>query len=287
MTRRFLLWTLIVVLALSAAFVLNALRGRLGWTATTLSPAELSEQLSPGFTWTRPEGDGPFPAALLLSGCDGPQDNVARLAARLAEAGWLSLNVDSHGPRELDDRQMWRLVCAGQLLNGAERAADIAVALAALRARDDVDPERIALIGMSHGGWATLDFLVLSEAGTVPPLLTEWPATLPARRHAGIRGVVLYYPYCGQASLASVSDLPTDLGYRFLLVEEDTIVDERECLEVAGSLLAHDADVAVTLYEGVTHSFDQQDISFLSPLEFDRDATERAIAETLRFLDTL
>lgn len=282
-----LLWIGLVASLVLAFVAVNSFRGRLGWTAVALTPAELGAQIAPGFIWVTPEGDGPFPAALLLSGCDGPQTNLNRLADELAEAGWMSLIIDSHGQRGLDDAQLWRLVCAGQILNGAERASDIAVALSILQERADVQTNRIALIGMSHGGWAVLDFLALAEAGKVPPLLTEWPSNLGARPDAGVRGVVLFYPYCGAASVGSVEELPADLSYMFLLVEHDTITNERHCLTIAGSLLAEGADIAVTSYEGVTHSFDQQEKSFLSTLEFDASATEAATAATLDFLDGL
>ena len=48
--------------------------------------------------------------------------------------------------------------------------------------------------------------------------------------------------------------------------------------------MADKADVAVTLYKGVTHGFDVREKSFLSPLEFDAATTEAAIAATLEFL---
>ena len=130
--RRIWLWIGLAVAVIAILVAVNSFRGRLGWTAVVQTPADLAQQIAPGFIWVVPEGEGPFPAAMLLSGCDGPQSNLNRLAAELAAAGWLSVIVDSHGPRGLDDAQLWRLVCAGQILNGAERASDIAVALAEL-----------------------------------------------------------------------------------------------------------------------------------------------------------
>jgi len=262
----------------------NGFRGRLGWTASPQSPAAVAALIEPAMRWTMPEGEGPHPAALLLSGCDGPRSNLDRLADVLAGAGWASVIVDSHGPRGLDDVQLWRLVCAGQLLNGAERAADIAVTLAALRSRPEIDSSRIALIGLSHGGWAALDYLAMARAGTLPPLLTSWPEAIADDPLAGLRRIVLFYPYCGPASLNSVDALPTEPSYLFLLVEGDTIANERHCLEVAGRLLSVQADVAVTVFEGVTHSFDAEEKAFLSTLEFDPETTDAAIAATLDFL---
>lgn len=272
---------------LAASVTLNALRGRLGWTAVAETPEALAAQLEPGFTWTVPAGDGPFPAAILLSGCDGPKPNLTRLAAALAEAGWLSVIVDSHTPRGLDRRQAWRLVCAAQILNGAERASDIAVALAALRARRDVAADRIALVGLSHGGWTALDYLALAARGDPPPLLTDWPEALAAAPLAGVKAAILFYPYCGIASMGGADALPTDLRYLFHLVEDDTIVDETACAALAADLAAAGADVEVDMISGVTHGFDQREKSALSTLEFSPEATAQALARTLALLRAL
>jgi dienelactone hydrolase len=281
---RRLLWIGAVLALAVALLVVNGLRGRLGWTATPQSPEALADLILPAATWTLPAGAGPHPVALLLSGCDGPQPNLDRLAEALAAAGWASVIVDSHGPRGLDGMQLWRLVCAGQILNGAERAADIAVTLAALRGRPRIDATRVALVGLSHGGWASLDYLAMAHAGTTPPLLTSWPEALAAAPLAGIGRAVFFYPYCGPASVGAAAALPPDPAYLFLLVDGDTIADERQCLEIAGRLLAAKADVAVTIYEGVTHSFDAEEKSFASTLEFSAAARDAATAATLDFL---
>jgi dienelactone hydrolase len=282
--KRWLIGGAIVLVLIAAALAVNGFRGRLGWTANPQTPDAIAALIGPSMRWTLPQGEGPHPVALLLSGCDGPRTNLDRLAVDLAAAGWASVLVDSHGPRGLDEVQLWRLVCAGQLLNGTERAADIAVTLAGLRDRPEIDSSRVVLIGVSHGGWTTLDYLAMARAGTLPPLLTAWPEEIADEPLAGIRGAVFYYPYCGPASLGATAPLPAGLSYLFLLVEGDGIANERPCLAVAGGLLADKADVAVTLYKGVTHGFDVREKSFLSPLEFDAATTEAAIAATLEFL---
>lgn len=282
--RRWLLWIGGAAVLVAAALAINAFRGRLGWSATPQPPETIASLIVPAMRWTLPEGEGPHPVALLLSGCDGPQPNLDRLAAGLEDVGWASVIIDSHGPRGLDDVQLWRLVCAGQLLNGAERAADIAITLAELRKRPEIDRERVALVGLSHGGWAILDYLAMARAGTLPPLLTSWPEAIVADPVGGIREAVFFYPYCGPASLGSVYVLPAEPSYLFLLVEGDTIANERHCLEIAGRLLSVRADVAVTVYEGVTHSFDAEQHSVLSTLEFDPGTTEAATSALLDFL---
>lgn len=275
---------LALVASAAAAFGLNTLRAWYGWSAVTYTPQELAGELRPAYVVTRPAGAGPFPTALLVSGCDGPKDNVARLADALAAAGWASVVVDSHGPRGLDDAEQWRLVCAGQLLTGVERAADLAVALDDVRRMDGVDADRLALVGASHGGWAVLDLFALVAAGEPPPLLRRWPASLRRDGLAGVRAAVLLYPYCGPLSRAARTGWQSAIPLQLLLVADDAVADEADCLELADRQRAAGTPVAVEVFEGVTHGFDQIEKSPLSTLAYDPDATARALTLTTRFL---
>lgn len=279
-----LAWIIAIVVAAIALIGLNGLRGRMGVTLKAQTPAELAKLLKGSFRWIHPEGDGPFPVAVLLSGCDGPKSNLEDLADELRTAGWMSLIVDSHGPRGLDRNEAWRLVCAGQILNGAERAADLAVALSEIRKRPDADSDRIALIGFSHGGWTVLDFLALSTESSVPPLLTEWPENGGQPQTQGIRKIVLFYPYCGTASMSANAEVFAGPDYLFLLVSGDTIASDRPCLALSDRMRAEGASVEVEVFDGVTHSFDQEAKNLFSSLEFDPEATKRAYQKTVEFL---
>ncbi len=140
------------VLLLLGAFGCNAVATHRGMLAAKRTPEALSALLAPAYRVAMPEGEGPFPMALLFSGCDGPKDNLDRLSEALVAAGWGAVIVDSHGPRGIDRAEVWRLVCSGVTLPGAERAGDIAVALADVRAMDRVDAERIAWSGRRMAG---------------------------------------------------------------------------------------------------------------------------------------
>lgn len=282
--KRVLAWAVGLIAGLLALVGLNGLRGRLGWTLGPQTPEALARELRAGFRWIRPAGDGPFPVAVLLSGCDGPKSNLQNLAEDLRTAGWMSLIVDSHGPRGLDRYEAWRLVCAGQLLNGAERAADVAVALSEIRDRPEARSDQIALIGFSHGGWTALDFLALAQEAAPPPLLTEWPACPDQTPAHGVARVVLFYPYCGPASKAATAELPTDPDYLFLLVEGDSIASDRPCRAVVDRLRAAGATAQMEVFQGVTHGFDQETKNAFSALEFDPDVTEKAFQRTVAFL---
>ncbi|MDV7145994.1 dienelactone hydrolase family protein [Tropicimonas sp. TH_r6] len=278
------LWAGLAILVLGGLVGCNALARYHGFGAKVLSPEQLSHRLKPAYHSYTPDGAGPWPTALLFSGCDGPKDNMERWASDLAAQGWASLVVDSHGPRGYDDAQLWRLICIGQLLPGPERAGDVAVAIEDARAMPFVDPDRIALIGASHGGWSVLDMLSLHGQGKPPHNLTRWPASINNHGLEGIVGTVLLYPYCGVASQVYDNGWKEDVPALFLLVEDDSVVNEDACIRVIERMRAAGRPVEAHLFKGTTHGFDQAEKNVLSTLEFSPEATGKAMEITARFL---
>lgn len=279
--RRWAVWGLGLVLIATVLIAGNTLRSYAGLFTAAKSPQEVSALLSPTYDVRRPEGQGPFPTALLFSGCDGPHDNLDRWATALNAAGWAAVIVDSHGPRGFDEAQIWRLVCTGQLLGGAERAGDIAVALQDVRGMDFVDPDRLALVGASHGGWAVLDLLALVGVPDLPFNLTAWPADDVL---AGVQAVVLFYPYCGIGSQVNRLGWAADIPALFLLVEGDTVADETACLGLIDRMQAAGRPIETLIFTDVTHGFDQEEKAPFSPLRFEPDATVRATEAMTDFL---
>ncbi|SDL40156.1 Dienelactone hydrolase [Aliiruegeria lutimaris] len=277
-------WVLLGALAaLIAAGLIgcNVLSRYHGFGASEMRPEALSARLKPAYRSFTPQGNGPWPTALLFSGCDGPKDNMDRWAKELTDEGYAVLVVDSHGPRDYDDAQLWRLVCIGQLLPGPERAGDVAVAIEDARAMPFVDPERIVLIGASHGGWSVLDMLSLHGQDKPPHNLTRWPETIQENGLEGIVGMVLLYPYCGVASQVYSHGWQEDVPGLFLLVEDDSIVNEDSCIEVIERMKEAGRPVEAHLFKGTTHGFDQEEKNAFSTLEFSPEATREA-AELMR-----
>jgi len=242
------------------------------------APDAQTRLLAPDWRLTLPEGRGPHPGLALFSGCDGVHDNMDRWAALARAQGWATLIVDSHTPRGIDAAQLWRLVCAGQLLGGGERAADVAVALDHLRDHPEVDGARLAVLGASHGGWAILDLLAFADADAPPYGLEAWPGGGPEAALDGLRGALLLYPYCGAASLAGRSGWQAEVPVLMILVEDDTITGDAPCRELARRQAGRGLPVETVTFDGVTHGFDQKERAALSPLRFDAAATERAMA---------
>jgi alpha-beta hydrolase superfamily lysophospholipase len=127
----------------------------------------------------RPRAPGPRPAIILNNGSDGPVNAMwAQGAAGAVERGYVALTFDGPGEGEalfeqgLPFRPDWEAV--------------ITPVVDVLAARDDVDPSRIALQGISQGGyWAPRAAAfekrisaVIADPG-VMDVSTSWTAHLP------------------------------------------------------------------------------------------------------------
>ena len=105
----------------------------------------------------RPEGEGPFPAVVLLHGCDGIQPFQRRWGDDLAAWGYVALLADSRDPR--GDQA----TCATWSSEADEQPVDAHGALAYLRGLPFIDPTRIGAMGWDTGGHAVLQ--VVDEKG--------------------------------------------------------------------------------------------------------------------------
>ena len=273
------LWILtgIVAVVLVAA-ALNSLRNWAGIAVVTDTPAERLALLEPDWRMV-PAGTAVADAgSVLLSGCDGVHDNMDYWAGVLAGRGYPGLIVDSHAPRGFDKLESWRLLCMGQLLPGAERAGDLATAVAA------TDRDRVILLGASHGGWSVLEFLRQSRSGDLPPGLSEWPAP-PAALHDKIAAAIVIYPYCGilnGAAEGDWSDMPPIL---MILAGKDELKVTPACQRMAEDLRARGARLELVLYDDAGHGFEQQERAPLSTLIFRPELREAATTEVAAFLD--
>lgn len=111
-----------------------------------------------------PAGPGPFPAVVLLHGCGGAYARDGAIGARhamwgrwLADNGHAALLLDSFTSRGL--RELCTVPLAQRPLREADRVGDAYAGLAWLRQRADIQPQRVALMGWSHGGGVALDTL--------------------------------------------------------------------------------------------------------------------------------
>jgi len=177
----------------------------------------------------QPAGPGPFPAVIMLHGCGGLGGRDRMWAERLRGWGYVTLRVNSFTARDLKN------VCGGGVFGPDARVPDALAALAHLRTRPEVNPKRIALMGWSHGGMATLAAL-----GAAP----ENPA-------AGFRAAVAYYPGCRQ-----VHGWRTRTPVLMLLGGADDWTGASPCQYLATRQRQAGLDVTQVTYAGAHHGFD-------------------------------
>lgn len=103
-------------------------------------------------TLTLPEGDGPFPAVVLLTG-SGAQDRDETIFDHKPFAVWAdALTRRGVVVLRYDDRGVGGSGGGTAEDTSADFAADAAAAIAFLRTRPEIDPARIGLMGHSEGG---------------------------------------------------------------------------------------------------------------------------------------
>jgi len=119
----------------------------------------------------RPEGDGPFAAIVVYMEIFGVNEHIRDVAERLAREGYLAVAPDFFhrtGPGvELgyDDDGMARGMTLLHQLDADEMIADARATLAWLRARDDVQGDRVGAMGFCIGGHMT--YLTACETDVV------------------------------------------------------------------------------------------------------------------------
>lgn len=116
---------------------------------------------------TKPEGNGPFPAVVLLHGCSGINMFPDAWSERLANWGYVAFMVDSFGPRGFKE------ICTNLFrVHHPLRVQDAYDALSYLSALPFVDRNRIGLMGWSHGGLSALAAVSRSNYATSAAIVT-------------------------------------------------------------------------------------------------------------------
>ncbi|MBF6485844.1 alpha/beta hydrolase [Nocardia otitidiscaviarum] len=135
-----------------------------------------SGEITVAGTLTRPEGTGPFPTVVLITG-SGPQDRdetllghkpFLLLADTLTRAGYAVLRTDDRGVGGT----------GGNLEHATyqELTDDIIAGMNYLRGRDDIDDRRIGLLGHSEGGYLAPLAAARPDSGVAFTILLAGPA---------------------------------------------------------------------------------------------------------------
>jgi dienelactone hydrolase len=177
----------------------------------------------------KPEGSGPFPAVVLMHGAAGIQPNLQHWSAWYRARGFVTLIVDSYGPRGVsstvhDESNPARF----------EREDDAGRALDYLVQQPFVDADRVVLQGHSQGGWA---------------VLRAFNAYLADRWKGRYVAGIAFYPPC-YYNLSSRNFYAPIL---VLIGEADDMTKAVHCRD-----LARNSDkITLKVYPGVHHAFDE------------------------------
>ncbi len=210
---------------------------------------------------SRPPGDGPFPAVVIMHGCDHLRLSVKDLwPKRLVRWGHVVLVVDSFTTRNLKD------TCRSHL---PERVFDAYGALDFLSKSSFVDIGRVALMGFSAGGTATLD---ATKIGGNEQLMER-----------KFKAAVAYYPAC-DANRGNPG-VPTLI----LIGERDNWSRAERCQKSLARLGDDAPPVELDVYKGIYHNFDAPEFTagkrVLGHIEkYDPDAALKSMRSVYAFL---
>jgi dienelactone hydrolase len=231
----------------------------------------------------RPDGEGPFPAVVLLHTCGGLQQHVLEWAARLRAHGYVALVLDSFTPRGA------KTVCDNWSVSLDEVVADAFAALEHLRTRPFVDGQRIGVMGFSYGAMAALRLTSAWYRGSGHPRAASFGAT------------VALYPACtdshpslSPAARARLNNLYDDIDTPLLILVAgaDDQAPPANCTEKAESLRRAGRPVSFKLYPGAPHAFDMTNVGTVGRRDaqghfyrYDPEATADAAKVSLEFFD--
>lgn len=162
-----------------------------------------------------------------------------------AAHGYVAIHVDSFGPRghaggfprhSYNSRP-------SEVSEQLVRPLDAYGALAYLRSRSDVVPDRIGVQGWSNGGMT-----VLATLGPRPPGL---PNPTPA---SGFRAAIAQYPSC--RAPAAEPDYAPYAPLLIMVAENDDEVSPTVCRTFAEKIRGRGAAVEFVWYDGAHHSYD-------------------------------
>jgi dienelactone hydrolase len=185
----------------------------------------------------RPAGEEPRAAIILLHTCAGISEHEEMWSKRLVSWGYVVLSVDSFKPRGFD------YICDGRVGGGAlttpwRRALDAYGAKRHLSTLSFVDPNRIAVIGMSHGGMTVLEIIKQSTS--------EGLAMKP------FQAAILLYPLCSASE-------PINTPTLILIGSEDSWTPAELCAQYVEKLKPLH-EITLKVFAGAHHAFDHPGI---------------------------
>jgi len=227
------------------------------------------DRLEPHVTVVGPDDDRPRPTALLFHGCGGVREHLSDYAEAARRVGWRAAVVDSYAPRGWSRAHALATVCTGLKFRGHLRAGDVLAAVHGLSRRPDVDADRLALAGWSHGGWGIME--AMSSARRPGSLGLADPGEVSLK---GVRAAWLAYPYVGIAALNRMRPWRHCPRVLAVVARRDHLTTVRNAERVHEMVRNCGAQVETWIAEG-THSFDEH--TGMAPMRHDPVLAEESV----------
>ena len=227
-------------------------------------PVEIKMEPSVSLTGylAKPAGEEPRAAIVLLHSCAGITKYNAMWSDRLVGWGYVVLTVDSFTPRGEE------YICDGGAgwMTPWARALDAYGAKRYLSTRSFVDPARIAVFGMSHGGMTVLE--TIKQSTSVDLAMKPFQAA------------IAFYPLCGEPERINTPTL-------ILAGDKDRWTPAELCVQYVNKLqLKH--DITLNVFAGAHHGFDLVGLDIVEAgfiVRFNPEAATEASDLTREFLE--
>ena len=140
---------ILLLLSLSCLFALTA------YAADSRNVSYKSGDETVNAVMYTPQGNGPFPALVVIHEWWGLNDWVKEQASKLADQGYVTLTIDLYRGKVATTPDEAHEIMRGVPEDRANR--DLLAASSYLRAQKNVDPKRVGSIGWCMGGGYSLD----------------------------------------------------------------------------------------------------------------------------------
>lgn len=203
-----------------------------------------------------PEGEGPFPALILIHEWWGLNDNIRGLADDFAEQGYVALAVDLYDGAAAATPDEARVLAAGVRENIEPAFANLEAATDYLAELPNVAGDRLASVGWCFGG--------------------QWAYNM-AVNNMNVDASVMYYGrFMPNEDLSMMrSDILGHFG------EEDTSIAVDDVRQFEAKLSTLEGDHAVFIYPNAEHAFANED----NEEAYNEEAAQLAWERTLDFLE--
>lgn len=211
-----------------------------------------------------PDGPGPFPAAIVISGQPGPSSPEVLGAEILANQGYVGCAIDLmhrgpaiHTNADLADRR--------QGLTDAQIIMDMNAGIDYLQSRPWVQADNIGIVGFCMGGRVAYMMAGLrSDIGAI----------------CSLYGSGIYQGYGGPAPIENTAKI--NCPVLILNGDKDRVITPEEALKIADELREHGKTVETHIYSNIGHAF----MATRGSKEVSDDAWFRSLAWLDRFIGT-